>query len=197
MYNGQTEMNGNFLQKAREQRVYVGYETARMAELDGTPLASFSSRAVAFAIDMALSIVSFVVIALAVGLAAYKLGWHGGKVHFVFDPFHIGKSHEDASSWVSLVYYIAFVALSNYLGGGATIGKRAMKIRAVSLVHHKLSLWHSVERALGYGASALEGFFGFFQYFVHPNRRTVHDRIAETIVVSERKPKQIAKGVPD
>jgi uncharacterized RDD family membrane protein YckC len=61
-----------------------------------------------------------------------------------------------------------------------------MKIRAVSLVHHRLSLWDSIERALGYGASALEAFFGFFQYFIYPTHRTVHDRIAETIVVSER-----------
>jgi len=33
---------------------------------------------------------------------------------------------------------------------------------------------------------ALEGGFGFLQYFIHPNRRTVHDRIAETIVVTVR-----------
>ena len=49
-----------------------------------------------------------------------------------------------------------------------------------------LSLWDSVRGALGYGASALEAFFGFFQYFIHPAHRTMHDRIAETIVVSER-----------
>ncbi len=27
--------------------------------------------------------------------------------------------------------------------------------------------------------------FGFFQYFIHSNRRTVHDRIAETIVIQD------------
>jgi hypothetical protein len=53
------------------------------------------------------------------------------------------------------------------------------------LRHDRLSLWHCVERALGYGASALELGFGFFQYFIHPNRQTVHDRIAETIVIDE------------
>jgi uncharacterized RDD family membrane protein YckC len=52
-------------------------------------------------------------------------------------------------------------------------------------VHRRMTLWHSFERALGYGASALELGFGFFQYFIHPNRRTVHDRIAETIVVRD------------
>ncbi|HUE24899.1 MAG TPA: RDD family protein [Bryobacteraceae bacterium] len=62
-------------------------------------------------------------------------------------------------------------------------GQRLLRIRVVSLVHRRMSLWHSVERALGYGASVLELGFGFLQYFIHPNRRTVHDRIAETIVV--------------
>jgi len=28
---------------------------------------------------------------------------------------------------------------------------------------------------------------GFLQYFIHPNRRTVHDRIAETSGVREKK----------
>jgi uncharacterized RDD family membrane protein YckC len=46
-----------------------------------------------------------------------------------------------------------------------------------------------VERALGYGASFLEFGFGFLQYFIDSNRRTVHDRIAETIVIQDRKTK--------
>jgi len=110
------------------------------------------------------------------------LGWIHDNLHIEFDPFH----HEQ---WQSVVYFVLFIAASNYIGNGATIGKKVMKIRAVSLVHHRLSLWHSVERALGYLASSLEAFFGFFQYFIHPTHRTVHDRIAETIVISERKPR--------
>jgi hypothetical protein len=61
-----------------------------------------------------------------------------------------------------------------------------MRIRVVSLVHRHLTFWHSVERALGYGAAALEGGFGFIQFFIHPYRRCAQDRLAETIVVSER-----------
>jgi hypothetical protein len=60
-----------------------------------------------------------------------------------------------------------------------------MKIRVVSIVHRHLGPWHSVERALGYGAAPLEGGFGFVQYFIRPYRRCVQDRIAETIVVTE------------
>jgi uncharacterized RDD family membrane protein YckC len=77
-----------------------------------------------------------------------------------------------------------------YIGNGKTLGKRLLHIRVVSLVHHRMSLWHSFERALGYGASTLELGFGFLQYFIHPNRRTVHDRIAETIVIRDALPAQ-------
>jgi uncharacterized RDD family membrane protein YckC len=168
---------------AGKPNVYVGHESARMAELEGVPLASFRARAVAFIIDFAIASVSFVAVGMTGAAAFIKLGWMHDNVHIEFDPFH----HE---RWQSVVYFVLFIAASNYIGNGATIGKKIMKIRAVSLVHRRLSLWHSLERALGYLASSLEAFFGFFQYFIHPTHRTVHDRIAETIVVSERKQRQ-------
>lgn len=169
-------------EKAHGKRsaVYRGHETDRMTELEGTPLAGFWSRYLAFGIDFAIVALTYVPAGMGAALLGIKLGWVHQDVHIDFDPFH----HEH---WQSLVYLVVFLGLSNYIGNGATIGKKIMKIRAVSLVHKRLSLWHSFERALGYGASALEAFFGFLQYFIHPNRRTVHDRIAETIVISERR----------
>lgn len=73
-----------------------------------------------------------------------------------------------------------------YFGNGKTLGKKLLKIRVVSLTHSKITLFQAIERALGYGASFLELGFGFMQFFINPNRRTVHDRIAETIVVDEK-----------
>lgn len=64
--------------------------------------------------------------------------------------------------------------------------KRLFGVRAVSLVDERMTLWHSIERALGYGAAALEFGFGFLQFFIHPYRRTAQDRLAETIVVKEK-----------
>jgi len=61
-----------------------------------------------------------------------------------------------------------------------------MKIRVVSLVKEKLTLWNSFERALGYGASILELGKGFLQYFFHPNCQTAHDLLAETIVIVDK-----------
>ncbi len=99
---------------------------------------------------------------------------------FVMDinPFH---------GWELLSLPIYF-GLWTYFGHGQTLGKKLMRIRIVSLTHDHLTLWHSIERSLGYGASILEGGFGFLQYFIHPNRQTVHDRIAETIVIDAAMP---------
>jgi len=174
---------------ARAPVLYKGHESARMAELDGAPLASFPARSVAFAIDMIIASMSYVVPAMLGATIALRMGWLHGHIHITFDPFH----HEH---WESLIWFVAFISASNYIGNGATIGKKILRIRAVSLVHHRLSPWHSIERALGYGASALEAFFGFFQFFIDPNRQTVHDRIAKTIVVTERRGKVPAPALP-
>jgi len=99
------------------------------------------------------------------------------------NPFH---------GW-ALLSLPAYFGLGTYLGKGRTIGKKLMRIRVLSLAHDHLTLWHSVERSLGYAASTLEGGFGFLQYFIQPNGQTVHDRIAETIVVSE----SVATDRPD
>lgn len=48
------------------------------------------------------------------------------------------------------------------------------------------SRWQPFNRApLGYGVPALEGGFGFLQYYIHPNVKTVHDRIPGTIVIDD------------
>jgi uncharacterized RDD family membrane protein YckC len=164
------------------KRTYRAHETARMDELDGLELASFQARAIAFVIDFLLAAVVFVAIGALIILVMVKL-FHFNQgsdrhVKVELDFFH---------NWYSVVYLVAFFGLSHYLGNGQTIGKRMMGIRVVSLVHHKLSLWHAIERSLGYGASALELGFGFAQFFIERNRRTVHDRIGETIVVREPK----------
>ncbi len=157
-------------------RLYDPHETHRMAELAGLPLASFKARAVALLVDFILGAVLFVPLGMGI---AYLLNLAGYKVAHVELNFF--------ENWYSIVYLALWFGLCNYFGNGRTLGKRLVGIRAVSLVHERLSLFQSMERALGYGASMLEMGFGFLQYFIHPNRRCVHDRIAETIVVREKK----------
>jgi uncharacterized RDD family membrane protein YckC len=158
---------------------YNATESHRMLELHGLPLASFKSRAGAFIVDFLIATVS----CLPLLMFGAKLLQHYGLVKedllLVFDYEH----------WYSIIPLVAYFSLSIYYGNGKTLGKWLMGIRVVSVLHEKIGFWHAVERALGYGASFLEFGFGFLQYFIDPNRRTVHDRIAETIVIQDRKHK--------
>ena len=160
-------------------QTYDAHETQRMHEVHGAPLASFKARAAAFVIDFLVAFVLFLAVfifgaRLASGLGLLKLETN---VNLEFDLNHR----------CSILFVVLYFGLSTYLGNGKTPGKWLLGIRVVSLAHERMSLWHSFERALGYGASALEFGFGFIQYFIHPNKRTVLDRIAETIVVKEEK----------
>jgi uncharacterized RDD family membrane protein YckC len=184
---------------------YSAHESDRMQELNGSELASFARRAIALYLDFifAALLMLAIFISLAVFQANRKPGGQATSFHYhalsVSELFHHSEEHAPEpqpgsvnlkinffGNWYSVLYLTLFLGLSNYFGNGRTLGKRIVGIRVVSLVQRRLSLWHSFERALGYGASTLELGFGFFQYFIHPNRRTVHDRIAETIVVRER-----------
>ncbi|HMD01560.1 MAG TPA: RDD family protein [Candidatus Baltobacteraceae bacterium] len=154
---------------------FTAPETDREKSLEGVELASFPSRAAAFALDFVFAAGLFVPGAIAFGVIYERIsGRDAGRIELNF--FH---------NWYSIVYLVAFYGFTLFWGNGQTMGKRLLRIRVVSLVRPHITLWTAIERALGYGASALELGFGFFQYFLHPNRRTVHDRIAETIVVRE------------
>jgi uncharacterized RDD family membrane protein YckC len=145
-------------------------EVHRKQSLKGLPLASFGKRAIAFMIDIGIVALFLGIFALPDTLQSMS---KTGEFNMNIDPFH---------GWELLSLPLYF-GLWTYFGHGQTLGKKLMKIRVISLVHKRLTLWHSIERSLGYGASILEGGFGFLQYFIHPNRQTVHDRIAETIVI--------------
>ncbi|HET7865051.1 MAG TPA: RDD family protein [Burkholderiaceae bacterium] len=170
-------------------RRFVAHGAVRVQSLEGQALASFRSRAIAFVVDL---------LVLNLLMAAGSVLWShavsspvpdaAGTVidlHTRWAPVFAVKVLDHHTWWVLLVVVVYF-ATATYLGRGQTPGKRLMRIRVASLVHERISLWHCIERALGYAASSLELGFGFLQYFIHPNAQTVHDRMAETIVVSER-----------
>jgi uncharacterized RDD family membrane protein YckC len=161
-------------------RFYHAHETAGEDSRDGMRLAGFGQRAAGFLIDF------FLMLCLCAPLV---LGWkwfvghktHGEtKIEMKWDP------REESS----LVFLLAYGAVANYVGNGQTPGKWVARTRVVSLTHPRMGVWQSFERALAYGASFLEAGFGFIQFFMNRNRQTVHDRIAETIVVDVRKHKE-------
>ncbi len=160
------------------RRDYSAYETERMLSLEGRELASFLLRACAFGIDFILALITLVVLVLTIAVpVSSRLGVKSLNLQFGLE------------TWCGVVYLALFFGLTLYFGKGRTWAKRLMGIRVVSLVHHHISLFHCVERAMGYVVSAGECFFGFLQYFIHPNRRTAHDRLAGTIVIQDRRDK--------
>lgn len=167
---------------------FNSHGTDRMQALDGRPLALFRQRALSILLDFILAGALFLIVPGGILLALTKTGIWTPAANVKVELNFFGN-------WYSIAWLVLYFGFATYLGKGQTPGKRVTGIRVVSLVHDHLSLWHSIERALGYGASALEFGFGFIQYFIHPNRRTVHDRIAETIVITERTPRGYEKWV--
>jgi uncharacterized RDD family membrane protein YckC len=171
---------GRYLDKVmRRERHFHAHETARIDELSGVPLATFKQRAWAIAID-------FMIVAAARGLLHLRGGGHedgDSRAQMTFVSLMVQGAHWMKEVIESVVYFGVLLKL----GKGQTPGKKLMKVRVVSLTHAELTWWQSAERALGYGASLLEGGFGFMQFFLARNQQCVHDRIAETIVVDVRK----------
>jgi uncharacterized RDD family membrane protein YckC len=182
-------------------RTFSAHETEWLRQLDGIELASFWRRALALVIDAALIVVTLLaVIALGVYSYATVLEHHGEPIHSIsasLDSSHfiIKSDNADFNRHVDeepvrlvteILVPVLYFGILTWLLKGRSPGKLLTRIRVVSIVHPHLTFWHSVERALGYGAAALEFGFGFVQFFIHPYRRCAQDRLAETIVVTER-----------
>ena len=155
---------------------YSSHASQRMMELEGAPLASFQRRAGAFLLD-------FIILA-AGAMGAVFVGATVGQWLNLLPPDANIQLEFNLANWYSVVAVVVYFGIVTYIGKGQTPGKLLMRIRVVSTLHPKLSFWHSLERAFGYSASALELGSGFFQYFIADNRQTTHDRIAGTIVVT-------------
>jgi uncharacterized RDD family membrane protein YckC len=163
-------------------RTYHAKETSRMQELDGLTLADFWQRAGALALDVAL--LGFVLLIAGFLFAVAKWTIETGADSKQPITYHFNPEQEWARIAFETAVSVLYFGLSIYFWNGRTPGKRLFGVRVVSLVHERMTLWHSIERALGYGAAALELGFGFAQFFIHP-RRTAEDRLAETVVVKE------------
>jgi len=154
-------------------RLFHAHETSRMQELDGKPLAAFWQRILGYFIDVLIVVVLW---------APVEIIWRRKILHQQ-DVNVVWNFHEPGN----VIFIFLYFGLANFIGNGRTPGKFVARTRAVSLTGPRLSLWQSIERALGYGAAILEGGLGFLQFFWSSNRMCAQDRLAETIVVDERK----------
>jgi uncharacterized RDD family membrane protein YckC len=182
-------------------KIFSARETELLRELDGLELAGFWQRAVAFLIDCFLMAVLLSVL-MTLGLNGWQhlrqMRGNSGQAEYhlpVVKELPVRgmkvqliniEGNEFIHVAATVVVPVLYCGVLLWAGKGRTPGKRLLKIRVVSLAHRHITFWHAIERALGYGAAALELGFGFVQFFIHPYRRCAQDRLAETIVVTER-----------
>lgn len=192
----------NLLKPRRQQHQFVGsnckdkkiltnmkYKKRAEWLLDNEQeLATIQSRILSMLIDVAIIVFLFILIGkvfdwIDVGITSIKL----------INVFHIEIEAKNMSETKIQIYKtclgfvpIIYFALTTFITNGQSIGKKIVGIKIVSIYHHRIGLWHCIERSLGYVASTLELMIGFYQVFWNPNRMTLHDRIAETIVIKTR-----------
>ena len=158
--------------KSRNKNFHVSH-LDHLHSLKGIPLASFKSRGIAFILDVSVILVIVVLVGLPGAISDYRQGITESVV-LTFNPFH------NLKGIITLALYFGSLT---YFWRGQTLGKRLLSIRVLSLKSDKLTIWQSIERSLGYGTSALEAGFGFFQAAWSENSQATHDRLAETVVV--------------
>jgi uncharacterized RDD family membrane protein YckC len=174
------------------------YNTSKIMysnKLEGMELADFTRRFFALLIDIFV----LVLILYSTGSILNYFGFidFGLSIGFSSDSTIRSLPNIDNGTHINIPEYLKIILKLSipvlYFGiitcftNGYTFGKRIFRIRIVATNHKHLTLWHAIERSLGYYASSLEFGFGFLQYFIDYNRRTVHDRIAETIVIKVKK----------
>lgn len=197
-------------ERVRGERRYNPHGTRRMEALAGVKLASFKHRFWAFAVDSLLILMLTLPFGGLLNFNAGKIITFGKEnkpsqsaaaIKIAGDAedddkdveanIDIGKLTEEAKrkkeaeDFLKLIFGLVYYGFFLWVFNGRTPGKKWMGVRVVSLTGERVTLWQAVERTLGYGASALEGGFGYVQFFINPNRCCVHDRIAETIVIED------------
>lgn len=98
----------------------------------------------------------------------------------------------DAADEAGLIFGwgTVYLTLFTALWKGRTPGKRLMDLRVVRLTGEPLGLFRAFERVGGYAAGFATGLLGFAQVWWDPNRQAIHDKIAETVVVREKLPRE-------
>ncbi|HTX88845.1 MAG TPA: RDD family protein [Bacteroidales bacterium] len=148
-------------------------------------LAPIGRRFTAFLIDWIILILVY--FGLIILFACFNMNLTTLNVHSMFDV-EIVMTNTPAFVITILKIFLGLLPVLYFTlwfrgRRGQTPGKFLVRIRVISLYHERIGLWHSIERSLGYFASALEFGFGFIQAFWNANRMSLHDKIGETVVV--------------
>lgn len=145
--------------------------------------ASFSQRAVAFALDLALLAVFHLGAAL-LSLLVLLADWRRADIDSLFQL---------SGRWLlafTLIFLVSSLLYSTIMhaGSGQTVGKRSMGIRLITSTGARPAWGQALLRWFAYWVSALPLGAGFFWIVLHRERCGWHDLIAATRVVVDEAP---------
>jgi len=144
----------------------------------GLRYASFETRLVAFILDL-IVLASFFALFVAFALLQLLLRSDFGDDDPPDQAYYV-------AAIIIMTYFVAFVPL--YFVGmwawrGQTLGKMAVAIRVVRTDGRPAGVGAALLRLVGYLFSSLLLFAGFLMIVFDRQRRGLHDRLADTIVV--------------
>ena len=135
--------------------------------------AGFVTRAIAFAIDVALVDLAALIVAVVVGLGMSAL-----DVPDVVVTITIAVGGVVYLAWF-VGYFAMFWSTTGQTPGSRVMGVRVVCTRGGEPVH----LWTAVVRLAGMLLAALPLFAGFLLILIDDRRRGLQDRLARTVVV--------------
>jgi uncharacterized RDD family membrane protein YckC len=155
-------------------------------------IAPYSRRLLSFLIDGLIISLIYVILQLLFQFLGFQVLSIDVKsfTHVAFESTNLGNTSKFIIKCILISIPTLYFTLTTFFLNGQTFGKKIFKIRIISLYHKKIGFWHCLERSLGYVASTLEFGLGFIQAVWNNNRMTLHDKIAETIVIYKTKKKQ-------
>ena len=135
--------------------------------------AGFVTRAIAFAIDVALIdlAAAFVAIVVGLGISAFNLSDTVVTIAVVVGGLAF-------LAW-SIGYFATFWSTTGQTPGAHVMGVRVVCAKGGEPVH----LWTAVVRLAGMLLAALPLFAGFLLILIDDRRRGLQDRLARTVVV--------------
>ena len=141
--------------------------------------------------DLQLRIVAFILDVMVLVSFGMLFAAAAGSYLIVDSSFNDGNLSSRApyvAVAIFLVYVFAFVPLYHVLlwgWRGQTVGMMAVHIKLLSRNGGRVTFRRSALRLFGYAASVLPLFLGLLMALFDGERRTLHDRLAGTVVVEE------------
>ena len=143
--------------------------------------AGFVTRAIAFAVDVALVDLAAVIVAIVVGLGVSA--FNVSDVVLTISVVAGGLAY--------LAWFVGYFAMF-WSTTGQTPGARLMGVRVVCAGDEPVRLRTAIVRLAGMALAALPLFAGFLLILVDDRRRGLQDRLARTVVVYASDVRQVS-----